>query len=154
MKRNFPAAILVISLASPALAVAQPAAAPDKQKEEEKKRAQDLAELKQDRAKLEADHKAELARLTPEIHAEAKALTDKGYPSTHAAVKAALAGKHRKAGNADRDMYRHPIETLTFLGLQPTMTVVEFGPGEGWYTELLAPALAKKGKLLVTNGDP
>jgi predicted methyltransferase len=34
------------------------------------------------------------------------------------------------------------------------MTVLEYGPGEGWYTELLAPALAKKGKLLATNGDP
>jgi predicted methyltransferase len=34
------------------------------------------------------------------------------------------------------------------------MTVLEFGPGEGWYTELLAPTLSKKGKLLVTNSDP
>jgi predicted methyltransferase len=34
------------------------------------------------------------------------------------------------------------------------MTVLEFGPGEGWYTTLLAPVLAKKGKLLVTNTDP
>jgi predicted methyltransferase len=28
------------------------------------------------------------------------------------------------------------------------------GPGEGWYTELLAPALASKGKLYVTGADP
>jgi predicted methyltransferase len=34
------------------------------------------------------------------------------------------------------------------------MTVVDVGPGEGWYTELLAPALAKKGKLYVTMSDP
>jgi predicted methyltransferase len=155
MKLDLPAAILIISLASPVAARAQGAAAPDKQKqEEEKKKAEAAAELKRDRAKMEADHKAEVARLTPEIHAQAKALTEKTYPSTRAALKAALAGKHRKAGNADRDKYRHPVETLTFLGLQPTMTVVEFSPGEGWYTELLAPTLAKKGKLLVTNGDP
>ena len=31
------------------------------------------------------------------------------------------------------------------------MTVVELGTGEGWYTELLAPFLAKKGKLLATS---
>ena len=34
------------------------------------------------------------------------------------------------------------------------MTVLEVGPGEGWYTELLAPTLAAKGKLLDTNNDP
>jgi predicted methyltransferase len=34
------------------------------------------------------------------------------------------------------------------------MTVLEYGPGEGWYTELLAPTLAAKGKLLVTSPDP
>ena len=155
MKLDLPAAILIISLASPVAARAQGAAAPDKQKqEEEKKTAEAAAELKRDRAKMEADHKAEVARLTPELHAQARALTEKTYPSTRAALKAALAGKHRKAGNAERDKYRHPVETLTFLGLQPSMTVIEFSPGEGWYTELLAPALARKGKLLVTNGDP
>jgi predicted methyltransferase len=153
MKRHVSAAILIVSLASAAAVLAQPAPAPDKQKEEERKKAEAAAELKKDRAKMEADHKAEVARLTPELHAEAKALADKAYPSTKAALKAALAGKHRKAGNADRDKYRHPVETLTFLGLQPKMTVIEFSPGEGWYTELLAPTLARKGKLLVTNGD-
>ena len=34
------------------------------------------------------------------------------------------------------------------------MTVLEFGPGEGWYTELLAPALAKKGTYYATTNDP
>jgi predicted methyltransferase len=32
--------------------------------------------------------------------------------------------------------------------------VLEYGPGEGWYTELLAPALASRGKLSVTTTDP
>jgi predicted methyltransferase len=114
---------------------------------------QERAEQERDRAKQDAANKAEIARLTPEIHAQAKALADKEYPSTAAALKAATASPHRKPGNADRDKYRHPIETLTFLGLQPTMTVVEFGPGEGWYTELLAPTLAHSGKLYVTGGQ-
>ena len=34
------------------------------------------------------------------------------------------------------------------------MTVPRFRPGEGWYTELLAPALAKSGKYIATNSDP
>jgi predicted methyltransferase len=32
--------------------------------------------------------------------------------------------------------------------------MLEYSPGDGWYTELLAPALAAKGKLLVTSADP
>ena len=103
---------------------------------------------------MEADHKAEMARWTPELRAEAKALADKAYPNGKAAIQAVMASKIRKPGDAERDKYRHPVETLDFFGFKPTMTVLEFGPGEGWYTELLAPALAKKGKLLATNGDP
>ena len=88
------------------------------------------------------------------MHAAAKTLASKVYPSGHAAIKAALASPHRRPGDADRDKYRHPLETLDFFGFKPTMTVVEFAPGEGWYTELLAPALAKKGKLIVPISDP
>jgi predicted methyltransferase len=121
---------------------------------EEKKKAEALRELEKDRAKMKADNEAEKARWTPELRAEAKALADKTFPSGKAAIQAAVANKARKPGNADRDKYRHPIETLDFFGFRPTMTVLEYGPGEGWYTELLAPVLAKKGKLLATNGDP
>ena len=97
------------------------------------------------------------AEPTPEEKKKAEAaqkLADKAYPTGKAAIQAAVAGKHRKPGHADRDKQRHPVETLELFGFKPTMTVLEYGPGEGWYTELLAPALAKKGKLLVTNGDP
>ena len=76
-----------------------------------------------------------------------------GIPLTDNALDAVLAAKYRKPGNAARDQYRHPRETLTFFGWKPTMTVFEYGPGEGWFTELLAPALASKGKLLVNTGD-
>lgn len=121
---------------------------------EEKKKAEALKELEKDRAKMNADNEAEKARWTPELKSEAKALADKSYASGKDALKAATTSKARKASNAARDSQRHPVETLEFFGFKPTMTVVEYGPGEGWYTELLAPALAKKGKLLVTNGDP
>jgi hypothetical protein len=131
-----------------------PPPAPVEPTPEEKAKQQAAAELAAERAKMEADNQAEVARLTPEIHAEAKALAEKSYPNGKAAITAALAGKHRSPQHVERDAQRHPVETLQFLGFKPTMTVLEYGPGEGWYTELLAPALASKGKLLVTNGDP
>jgi predicted methyltransferase len=142
-------------LASAAPPAASAAPAPSAEPTpEEKKTVEEHKKLSDERAKWEEDNKAELARWTPEMHAAAKALADKAYPSLTAAINAAIAGKDRKPGNADRDPYRHPLKTLAFFGLTPSMTVLEVGPGEGWYTELLAPTLAAKGKLLVTGADP
>lgn len=140
---------------APPAAPSQPAAAPSPQPTaEEQKRAEDLKKLEADRQTMLAAHQAEQARLTPEIRAEAKKLSETGFASGRAAIQAALRGKHRRPGHPERDVHRHPVETLEFFGFKPGMTVVEYGPGEGWYTELLAPALAKKGKLLVTSADP
>lgn len=50
-----------------------------------------------------------------------------------------------RAGDRVRDPWRHPMETLRFFGLQPRMTVVDFWPGSGWYTEILAPYLSRGG---------
>ena len=65
-----------------------------------------------------------------------------------------LSGPQRSAANRARDVYRHPVETLTFFGLKPTMTVVEVSPGGGWYTEILAPYLRDRGLLYVAAADP
>ncbi|HSN98659.1 MAG TPA: hypothetical protein VLS89_10260 [Candidatus Nanopelagicales bacterium] len=141
-------------------AVAPPATPPEptpeekKKAEEEKKKAEAAKKLAADRAEMEAAAKAEAERFTPELKAEAKKLAETKYQTLKAALDAVLAGKHRKPGHADRDVYRHPRETLTFFGLKPTMTVIEYGPGEGWYTEILAPVLAARGKLMVTTTDP
>ena len=48
-----------------------------------------------------------------------------------------------RAADRVRDPARHPMETLRFFGLQPRMTVVDFWPGSGWYTEILAPYLSR-----------
>ncbi|MES2129389.1 MAG: methyltransferase [Pseudomonadota bacterium] len=64
------------------------------------------------------------------------------------ALKTAIAGSHRSAANAARDVARHPYETLSFFGITPTMTVVELVPEGGWYTEVLAPYLRDHGKLI------
>ena len=62
-------------------------------------------------------------------------------------LEKSVASDHRSANNKARDQYRHPVETLSFFGFTPNMTVVEITPGGGWYTEILAPALKGTGKL-------
>jgi predicted methyltransferase len=69
--------------------------------------------------------------------------------SAQAALEKAVANPARSEANRARDVYRHPAETLAFFGVKPTDTVVELWPGGGWYTEILAPYLADKGKLIV-----
>ncbi|MFT3768989.1 MAG: methyltransferase domain-containing protein [Minicystis sp.] len=133
---------------------AEPTPEEKKKAEEEKKKAEAAAQLAADRAEFEAAHKAETARWTPALRAEAKKLTGKTYPAVKVAFTSVLKSKIRKPGNAERDKDRHPLETLDFLGVKPGMSVLEFGPGEGWYTEILAPTLAAKGKLFITSGDP
>ncbi|MBX3593188.1 methyltransferase [Sphingomonas sp.] len=60
-------------------------------------------------------------------------------------VKAAVAAPTRSPANIARDRYRHPVETLNFFGVKPGDTVVELWPGGGWYTEILAPYVARGG---------
>jgi len=68
--------------------------------------------------------------------------------ATAAAIERSLAGGHRADENRARDAHRHPVETLLFFGIKPDMTVVEVWPdADGWYTEVLAPLLADRGKL-------
>lgn len=66
--------------------------------------------------------------------------------SVRDAVEQWMSGPHRAPGNAARNRFRHPKDTLTFLGLDPSMTVVEVWPSGGWYTEILAPVLRENGK--------
>ncbi|AVR98801.1 class I SAM-dependent methyltransferase [Pseudoduganella armeniaca] len=83
----------------------------------------------------------------PAVAAEAAKAPD-------AALKAAIASSSRTPDNVKRDVYRHPYETLTFFGIRPDMTVVELAPGGGWYTEILAPYLRDKGKLIAAGATP
>ncbi len=74
--------------------------------------------------------------------------------ATSAALDTALAGDQRSADAKARDVYRHPKEALAFFGLSSTQTVIEIAPGAGWWTEVLAPVLRDKGKLIVAmNAD-
>ena len=61
------------------------------------------------------------------------------------ALSQAVAGAWRSAADQARDVWRHPLESLQFWRLKPDSTVVEFWPGAGWYTDILAPYLAANG---------
>ncbi len=71
--------------------------------------------------------------------------------SVRAALQLVIDGNHRTPKYVKRDPYRHPLETLMFLGIKPDMTVVEIWPGGGWYTEILAPFLKDKGKFYAAH---
>ncbi len=60
-------------------------------------------------------------------------------------IDAAVAAPSRTPANVARDRYRHPAETLAFFEVKPGQTVVEYSPGGGWYSEILAPLLHNGG---------
>jgi predicted methyltransferase len=73
---------------------------------------------------------------------------------TQPTLEALASGKHRSPENIARNPARHPVETLQFFGLEPEMTVLEILPALGWYTEILAPYLAERGRLYVAHFSP
>jgi predicted methyltransferase len=84
----------------------------------------------------------------------AQAHSDVGVADGSAAIAIAMRGTHRSPGATDRDQYRRPMETLAFFGFTPTMTVLDIGPGTGYYGEFVSPVLAKNGLYLATNWPP
>lgn len=71
--------------------------------------------------------------------------------SMAADLQSIVNGDVRSAENKARDQYRHPVETLQFFGVQPTMHVLEIWPAKGWYTEILAPFLKDQGQLTIAR---
>ncbi|HEV2703126.1 MAG TPA: hypothetical protein VGV09_15985 [Steroidobacteraceae bacterium] len=69
-------------------------------------------------------------------------------------LQAAVDSSFRPDADRARDPYRHPLQTLTFFGLKPNMTVVELWPFGGWYTQILAPYLHEHGTLYAAAMDP
>jgi len=64
-------------------------------------------------------------------------------------IEEAVASNYRSSENKQRDIYRHPVETLKFFGLTNELTVLEISPGRGWYMEILAPFLTAKGRYIM-----
>ena len=75
-------------------------------------------------------------------------------PALAGPVETAMAGAWRSDANKARDAYRHPAQTLKFLGVKPGQTVVEISPAGGWYTEILAPAMRGNGKYVAGLANP
>jgi predicted methyltransferase len=55
--------------------------------------------------------------------------------------------EHRTDADKMRDANRSPAQALSFFGFKQNMKVIEFAPGNGWYTKILAPLLESKGEL-------
>jgi predicted methyltransferase len=135
---------------TPEPVVAEPVAETDPVEDEAaKKQAEDDARWAKHLEDAEAEAVATKARWTPELQAKYTKLVDAKYSKPAKALAAILASDHRAPGNAERDQYRHPAETLAFFGIKPNMKVFEWGQGAGWYTEILAPYLAKSGTLFL-----
>lgn len=77
-----------------------------------------------------------------------------GFASAADNLSAIVNGDHRTADQKARNADRHPVETLTFFGIQDDMTVVEMWPFGGWYTSILAPYLRDNGQLYAAAINP
>ncbi len=92
---------------------------------------------------------------TPSVAGPAGDKAKAAAPAAGLTLQAVVDGSWRTPQDRARDGARHPIESFTFWGLKPNMTVAEIRPGAGYWTDLLAPYLAAGGgKLIVTSGDP
>lgn len=95
---------------------------------------------------------AALAMLGGAAPAAANHHEKSGAATTDASLQAIMAHE-RRADDKVRDVYRHPAQTLMFFGVKPEQTVVEYGPGGGWYTRILVPYLAGSGQYIAINAD-
>ncbi|WOE76034.1 class I SAM-dependent methyltransferase [Alterisphingorhabdus coralli] len=71
----------------------------------------------------------------------------------NAALDAVLAADLR-ADDKARDEYRNPAETLAFFGVEADDTVIEYAPGGGWYTRILAPYVTENGSYVAVGFAP
>ena len=68
-------------------------------------------------------------------------------PAAADAIATAVADPLRPAADVARDPLRKPAEIIAFAGVKPGMTVIEYAPGGGYYTRLLARTVGPEGKV-------
>jgi predicted methyltransferase len=66
-------------------------------------------------------------------------------------IAGAIADTNRPQTDKDLDAQRKPVEMLTFAGLKPGDKVLEFVPGRGYVTRLLAKTVGTAGHIYVAN---
>jgi predicted methyltransferase len=81
---------------------------------------------------------AALAFAAPTVSAAAPA-------SAPITVSAAMASPDRRPDNVKLDAGRKPAQVLNFLGLRPGMKVLDLFGGNGYWAEIMAPAIGPKG---------
>jgi len=68
-------------------------------------------------------------------------------------VRAAVVSDRRPERDLARDALRRPAETLIFFGVQPGQRVAELNAGWGYFSGLLAEAVAKDGRVYAHTTD-
>lgn len=76
---------------------------------------------------------------------------EKGHNNDHSMNHKAMNHEARSADVKARDAGRKPAAVLDFYGIKPGMTVMEYGSGSGYYTEILSYAVGDKGKVYAQN---
>ncbi len=59
-----------------------------------------------------------------------------------------------RAEDKARDEFRNPADTLAFFQVEPEQTVIEYAPGGGWYTRILAPYVTGEGQYIGVGFSP
>lgn len=67
------------------------------------------------------------------------------------AIARAVADESRPAADRARDDGRRPAEALAFFGVSPGDSVIEYGSGGGYFTELLSHVVGERGRVLAQN---
>lgn len=70
-------------------------------------------------------------------------------PPPATTVEAAVALPSRTPDNVKLDASRKPAQVLEFLGLKPGMHVIDLFGGNKYWSEIIAPAVGPKGRVLV-----
>ena len=69
------------------------------------------------------------------------------------ALLRAISGPDREVSDFARDNARKPIQVLSFLGVQPGMTVLDLYAAGGYYTFILSKAVGEKGTVYAQNTE-
>ena len=90
----------------------------------------------------------------PALAAARAAVAAPAFMGDDTTLRDVIANGPRSAADKARDRDRHPYESLTFWGLRPGMTVIDVSPGAGWWTDIIAPYLARtRGRYIAAVAD-
>jgi predicted methyltransferase len=80
--------------------------------------------------------------------------SDDGAPLSRAQIEAIVANTDRSAADRRNDVRRKPVDMLELAAVRPGMTVLDVSSGGGYTTELLARAVAPRGRVFAQTPRP